>query len=67
MEENKKELIVLINYLIKHNESHNKELEELASSLKDIDEKAYKDVLSALSSFKEGNAHLIEALEKINK
>lgn len=65
MENNKEELVALITYLIKHNESHSKELEELASSLKEIDEEAYKKVNEAVLSYKEGNKHLEEALSKI--
>ncbi len=61
-ENNNKELIVLISYLIKHNESHNKELEELASSLKEVNFKAYEKVLDALKAYKEGNSFLLEAL-----
>lgn len=66
-ENNKKELTTLIAYLIKHNESHNKELEELASSLKDINYEAYLKVIDALKSYKEGNSFLKEALDLFNK
>lgn len=68
MEENnnKKELIVLISYLIKHNESHNKELDELASSLKEVNVEAYEKVLHALKAYKEGNSYLEEALNLLN-
>ncbi len=64
---NKKELITLITYLIRHNQSHNKELEELASSLKDINNEAYLKVLEALDSYKQGNTFLEESLSLLNK
>lgn len=66
-ENNKKELITLIAYLIKHNESHNKELNEIASSLKDIDNDAYLKIMDALKAYQAGNSLLQETLDIINK
>ncbi len=62
-----KELTALINYMIHHNEHHNGELEELASSLKGVDEAAYKKVKDAISDFEKGNAALSEALKELSK
>lgn len=65
--DNKKELVTLIEYLIHHNEHHNDELKELANSLKDLNNEAYLKVLEAIDSFKEGNKSLSSALEELNK
>ncbi len=70
MEERKasEELKTLIAYLIKHNESHTKELEELSVALKDEGNKeAYEAVLKAIESYKKGNKELASSLEKISK
>lgn len=64
---NKEELVALIDYLIKHNEHHNKELEDLANSLKDVNHDAYLKVIDAINSFKEGNKDLSFALKELNK
>lgn len=64
---NKEELVALIDYLIKHNEHHNKELEDLANSLKDVNNDAYLKVIDAINSFKEGNKNLSFALKELNK
>lgn len=64
---NKEELVALIDYLIKHNEHHNKELEDLANSLKDVNHDAYLKVIDAINSFKEGNKNLSFALKELNK
>ncbi len=63
----KQELIALINYMINHNEHHNEELEELASSLKGLNEGAYADVEKAIGMFKQGNLVLGEALKELDK
>ncbi len=64
---NKEELVALIDYLIKHNEHHNKELEDLANSLKDVNHDAYLKVIEAINSFKEGNKNLSFALKELSK
>ncbi len=64
---NKEELVALIDYLIKHNEHHNKELEDLANSLKDVNHDAYLKVIDAINSFKEGNKNLSFALKELSK
>lgn len=61
-----KELIVLIRYLIKHNESHTKELEELALELKKQEFfDAYDDVMDAIREYDKGNKKLSDALRKV--
>lgn len=67
METKKEELIALITYMIKHNESHNKELNDLAISLKELDSKAYEKVGNAIEKFEEGNDYLSLALKELNK
>lgn len=64
---NKEELVALIKYLINHNEHHNQELEELATSLKDVDNDAYLKVKDAIEYFKKGNSVLGSALNSLNK
>lgn len=64
---NKEELIALINYLINHNNHHNEELIELASSLENINVNAYKKVNDAINNFVDGNNSLKEALKELNK
>ncbi len=63
----KQELTALIGYMIHHNEHHNEELEELASSLKGMNEGAYAKVEEAIASFKKGNLALEEALKELGK
>ena len=68
MEENsKEEIVALIKYMIDHNDHHNKELEELSSSLKDVNNDAYLKVLKAIESYKEGNDYLGSALKELKK
>ncbi len=63
----KQELIALIDYLIHHNEHHNQELQDLASSLKGIHEEAYAKMVEAMDDFKKGNLALEEALKELGK
>ncbi len=68
MEQNsKEELIALIKYMIDHNEHHNKELEELSNSLKDVNNEAYLKVEEAIKSFEKGNKQLSSALKELKK
>ncbi len=61
-----KELVVLISYLVKHNESHTAELKDLADNLNDLDlHDAYEDVLDAIKKYDEGNKLLFLALKKV--
>ena len=63
----KEELVSLINYLIHHNEHHNQELEELAASIKGLNEASYSKVEEAIEDFKKGNASLSLALQELEK
>ena len=65
--QNKEELVKLIEYLIHHNEHHNEELIELAASIKDINKDAYLKVLKAIEEYKKGNNALSDALDELNK
>ncbi len=68
MEANDKiELTKLIAYMIRHNEHHNEELKELASSLKDVNQSAYAKVEEAIAEFKKGNHALEDALTELFK
>ncbi len=59
------ELRNLISYLVKHNESHTK---ELAISLKSAEDSlAYNDVISAIEYYKKGNEKLSSSSKKISK
>ncbi len=66
-DQNKEELVKLIEYLIHHNEHHNDELIELATSLKEINKEAYLKVLTAIEEYKKGNNTLSAALDELNK
>lgn len=59
--------MMLIEYLIKHNESHNKELLELADDLKLYNLEAYKKVEESMKTFYEANNKLSEALDLLKK
>lgn len=59
------ELIALIKYLVNHNKSHNEELKELASELKDNE--AYNDIVEAISIYDKANLKLEDALKKVKK
>lgn len=59
------ELIALIKYLVNHNKSHNEELKELASKLKDNE--AYNDIVEAISIYDKANLKLEDALKKVKK
>ena len=63
----KKELLVLIEYLIKHNESHNNELFDLSKNLKNYNEEAYQKVVESIKIYKEANNKLSEALNLLKK
>lgn len=67
MKTNKEELIALMDYMVRHNESHNKELMDLAASLKEVDSVAYADVGKAIELFTKGNESLTLALKEMNK
>ncbi len=66
--ESTEELEALISYLVNHNESHTKELEDLAISLKssgNLD--AYNEVMDAIKEYKKGNEKLSSSLKKLSK
>ncbi len=63
----KEELISLISYMIHHNEHHIQELEELASSLKEINEKAYEEIKKAILDFENGNHKLEDSLKEMGR
>ena len=63
-----KELVLLIRYLVKHNESHTKELDDLCDKLNEHEfTKSYESVKKAIEKYEEGNAYLREALEDIKE
>ncbi len=64
---NKKELIVLIKYLVQHNKSHSKELLDLASDLKSINLESYNKVIESIKSYEDGNQKLLDALNLLEK
>ena len=66
-EKSKKELIVLIKYLVQHNKSHSKELLDLASDLKSINLDSYNKVIESLKSYEDGNQKLLDALNLLEK
>ena len=66
-EKNKKELIVLIKYLVQHNKSHSKELLDLASDLKSINLDSYNKVIESIKSYEDGNQKLLDALNLLEK
>lgn len=66
-EKSKKELIVLIKYLVQHNKSHSKELLDLASDLKSINLESYSKVIESIKSYEDGNQKLLDALNLLEK
>ena len=66
-EKSKKELIVLIKYLVQHNKSHSKELLDLASDLKSINLDSYNKVIESIKSYEDGNQKLLDALNLLEK
>lgn len=60
MKDSLKEIKVLIEYTIKHNKSHNKELIDLANKINSINEDAY-------NFYSKGNEKLQKALEIISR
>ena len=63
-----KELILLIKYLVKHNESHTKELDDLCDELSEHGfTNAHENVINAIKKYEEGNALLSKALEEIKE
>ena len=66
-EKSKKELIVLIKYLVQHNKSHSKELLDLASDLKRINLESYNKVIESIKSYEDGNQKLLDALNLLEK
>lgn len=66
-EKSKKELIVLIKYLVQHNKSHSKELLDLASDLKSINLESYNKVIESIKSYEDGNQKLLDALNLLEK
>ncbi|MCR5671253.1 MAG: cobalt transporter [Butyrivibrio sp.] len=62
--ENKEQLLALLEYTCKHNESHADELDKMAEKLTSFgNEDAAKEVLKAKEFFAKGNASLREALK----
>ena len=65
---NDKELKVLINYMVMHNDSHKHQLEEIADKLKDSGcEESYELVKMAIQDFESGNKKLSSALKNLEK
>lgn len=55
----KAELMALMNYMVKHNTAHGKELEGLAKQLQSMGmDQAYEQVMLAVSDFEKGNMRL---------
>lgn len=67
MEDSLKEIKVLIEYMIKHNNSHNKELIDLANKIKLINEEAYNQIINAYNFYSNGNDELQKALEILSR
>ena len=57
----------LLEYMCNHNSSHTAELEKISQKLKECGKDgAYNDVVLAMEKYKEGNALLAAALEKVS-
>ena len=57
----------LLEYMYNHNSSHTAELEKISKKLKEYGRnEAYNDVVLAMEKYKEGNALLAAALEKVS-
>ena len=67
MENSLKEIKVLIEYMIKHTQAHNKELMELAEKIKPLNNDAYDEIIKAYNNFILGNEKLQKSLELLNK
>ena len=57
----------LLEYMYNHNSSHTAELEKISQKLKECGKGGvYNDVVLAMEKYKEGNALLAAALEKVS-
>ena len=57
----------LLEYMYNHNSSHTAELEKISQKLKECGKDGvYNDVVLAMEKYKEGNALLAAALEKVS-
>ena len=62
----KEEMIALMRYMVGHNESHTKELADLAVKLLEAGNKeAYDETMLAVHDFESGNEKLKKILEKM--
>ena len=62
----RQEPLALMEYMIRHNAAHARELEELAKKLGELgDEAASEQVLSAVSEFEKGNLRLSAVLASL--
>ncbi len=66
--ENREQIVALLNYMCKHNESHEAELSKIIEKLRALgEESAADDVKAAQELFAKGNEALRAAFEKISK
>ena len=64
--ENKDQIVALLDYMVKHNKSHEAELTKIIEKLGDLDKAdAAELVESARKCFKEGNDLLLKAYELV--
>jgi len=60
------QLLALMNYMVGHNDSHAKELTELAEQLADAGRQtAYQEILAAVATFEQANAQLRAVLQQL--
>jgi len=63
----KEELVVLMKYMVAHNESHANQLADIATKVQDLSDGAYKDLQEAVTLANQANKKISEALEKLGK
>lgn len=67
MENNYNETILLLKYMIKHNESHTTELKELFSRIEEIDNSSNDLIDEAISDYQKGTEKLKIILRKFEE
>ncbi len=67
MENNYKETVLLLKYMIKHNQSHTQELKELFSRVENIDDSLTNLFNDAVNDYENGTKKLEEILNKFEE
>lgn len=67
-QDSKNETLVLLNYMLEHNDHHAAELQEMSDALEaDGFKEAAKQIRDGVSEFHKGNMHLSRAIESVKE